>query len=132
MPSLPHRGRMTSANLLVVSFCAALAGSANAVESEDLRFDTTEDLYQVCAADPASPAQLACTGFIEATVQYHDGVADRTEMKRLICYPSGATIADGREAFLRWAEDNKDDATLMGEQPVIGLVRSLAKAFPCR
>lgn len=132
MPSLSHPGWMTSANVLVVSLCGALVGSAHAVQPEDLRFDTTEDLYQVCAADPASPAQLACTGFIEATVQYHDGVANRKDMKRLICYPSGATIADGRNAFLRWAEQHQDDSTLMGEQPVVGLVRSLAKAFPCR
>lgn len=108
------------------------AGAALAVEPQDLRFDTTEDLYQVCASAPESPAQLACTGFIEATVQYHDGVADRTELKRLICYPQGTTIENGRAAFLAWARANRNDSELMGEQPVVGLVRALADAFPCR
>jgi hypothetical protein len=109
-----------------------VASPALAVEPEDLRFDTTEDLYQVCSSDPSSPAQLACTGFIEATVQYHDGVANKRDMKRLICYPAETTIANGRTAFVAWAESNKDDAKLMGEQPVVGLVRALADAYPCR
>ncbi|MEA3640667.1 MAG: Rap1a/Tai family immunity protein [Lamprobacter sp.] len=125
-------GPKAGINVVVATVLAAFAGSAAAVEAEDLRFDTTEDLYQVCAANPASPAQLACTGFIKATVQYHDGVANKRDMKRLICYPNGVTIDDGRTAFLTWAEANKGDATLMGEQPVVGLVRALAKAYPCR
>ncbi|MBK1618913.1 hypothetical protein CKO42_10815 [Lamprobacter modestohalophilus] len=116
----------------VIALVGILAAPAIAVEVEDLRFDTTEDLYQVCAADPSSPAQLACTGFIEATVQYHDGVANKRDMKRLICYPEGTTVAKGRTVFVAWAEANKGDATLMGEQPVVGLVRALAKAYPCR
>jgi len=125
-------GRLITPQLLVAALLAALAGSALAIDAEDLRFDTTEDLYQVCAADPASPAQLACTGFIEATVQYHDGIANKRDMKRLICYSEGTTIGDGRAAFVTWAEANKGDATLMGEQPVVGLVRALAEAYPCR
>ena len=132
MSSIPRAGRLTTTHLLVAALLAAFAGSAVAVDAEDLRFDTTEDLYQVCVADPSSAAQLACTGFIEATVQYHDGVADKRYMKRLICYPEGTTIDDGRNAFLAWAEANKADATLMGEQPVVGLVRALAEAYPCR
>ncbi|KAA6186766.1 hypothetical protein F2Q65_04740 [Thiohalocapsa marina] len=109
-----------------------IAGSAAALDASDLAFDTTEDLYAVCSADAASPAQLACTGFIEATVQYHDGVSDRKNLQRLICYPKGTSIEDGRKAFLRWSLTHKDDATLMAEQPVVGLVRALASAYPCR
>lgn len=132
MPSIRRSGRETTALTCVIALVGMMAGPAIAAEAEDLRFDTTEDLYQVCAADPSSPAQLACTGFIEATVQYHDGVANKRDMKRLICYPDGATIANGRTAFVTWAEANKGDAKLMGEQPVVGLVRALAKAYPCR
>lgn len=88
-------GRRTGTTVVVATVLAVIAGLAVAVEAEDLRFDTTEDLYQVCAADPASPAQLACTGFIEATVQYHDGVANKRDMKRLICAGRGAAIGAG-------------------------------------
>lgn len=134
MPSIRRLGREPLMHLLAFGLVGLFAGSAvaGAVEAEDLRFDTTENLYRVCASDPSSPAQLACTGFIEATVQYHDGVVDRTQMKRLICYPSATTIADGRIAFVAWAEAKMDDAELMSEQPVVGLVRALAEAYPCR
>jgi hypothetical protein len=105
------------------------------VQDEDLNFDTTEDLYAVCVTTPEQPehaaAVLACRAFIEATVQYHDAVSDRKKMKRLICYPDTATVADGRRAFLSWAEANKGNAERMGELPVVGLVRALAARYPC-
>lgn len=108
-----------------------VASPVLAVDNEDLGFETTEDLVAVCSAPDSSPAQLACTGFIEATVQYHDAVSDRKNLKRLICYPAGTSIEDGRTAFLNWAAANRDNADLMGEMPVIGLVRALAAAYPC-
>jgi hypothetical protein len=113
----------------------AVAGAAWAVEDEDLNFDTTEDLYAVCATTQDKPeyvpASFACRAFIEATVQYHDAVSDRRKMRRLICYPENATVADGRRAFLSWAEANKDNAERMAELPVVGLVRALAARYPC-
>jgi hypothetical protein len=121
--------------------CAAIAvalmssQTAIAVQDEDVAFDTTEDLYQVCSVEPGSaefiPASFACRGFIEATVQYHDEVSDRRHLKRLICYPKSATVADGRAAFVSWARRHVNDAKLMNEQPVVGLVRSLAEKYPC-
>jgi hypothetical protein len=33
---------------------------------------------------------------------------------------------------MAWAEANKDNAKLMGEQPVVGVVRALAAKYPCR
>jgi hypothetical protein len=53
-------------------------------------------------------------------------------MKRLICYPKGATIADGRAAFVSWAQKHAQDKKLMDEIPVIGLVRALAEKYPCK
>ena len=107
-----------------------------AVQNEDFNFDTTEDLYQVCSTPPgtaeAMPAAFGCRAFIEATVQYHDEVSNRQKMKRLICYPATATIEDGRRAFVAWAEANKGNTQLMNEQPVVGLVRAMAAAYPCR
>ena len=114
----------------------AIAQPAAAIEDKNISFDTTEDLYRVCSVDAADAAftasQVACTAFIEATVQYHDAVSNRKQLKRLICYPQGATIADGRTAFLAWAQKNAGDAKRMAEMPVVGLVRALAKAYPCK
>jgi len=117
---------------------AAVFGSqsAIAVENEDVNFKTTEDLYQVCSVDAGAPEYIAtsfaCRGFIAATVQYHDEVSDRKKMKRLICYPKGATVADGRAAFVAWAEKHTGDKKLMDEVPVVGMVRALAAKYPCK
>jgi hypothetical protein len=128
---LSLRGAATAVGLAVL-----LAAPAWAVENDDFDFDTTEDLYRVCATPSEAaeyvPARFACRAFIEATVQYHDAVSDRKSMQRLICYPATATIADGRRAFLAWAEANAGNVERMGEQPVVGLVRALAAQYPCR
>ena len=123
--------KVVSATLLTL----AMAQPAMAVEEKNFSFNTTEDLYRVCSVEATDPthtaAQVACTAFIEATVQYHDAVSNKKQLKRLVCYPQGATIADGRTAFLAWAQKNAGDAKLMGELPVVGLVRALAKTYPC-
>jgi hypothetical protein len=114
----------------------SLSAQAATIADEDFQFDTTEDLYQVCSTPSDATeylvASFACRAFIEATVQYHDAVSEKEDLKRLICYPKTATVADGRRAFVAWGEANKDNASLMNEQPVVGLVRALAAKYPCR
>lgn len=128
-----------------LSFRAALGAAilvgastqpAAAIEDDDLRFDTTSDLYAVCtvsASDAEYPvANQACRAFIEAAVQYHDAVSDRKNLKRLICYPKSATIQDGKDAFVSWAKKNARNKNLQKEIPVVGLVRALASKYPCK
>jgi hypothetical protein len=114
----------------------AMAQNVLAVQNEDMDFDTTEDLYQVCSVKDGAaeyvPASFACRAFLEATVQYHDEVSDRKNLKRLICYPSTATIADARQIFVDWAKKNGRNGKLMNEAPVVGVVRALAKRYPCK
>jgi len=123
------------ASLFAGALGLILASTTPAVENLDFNFDTTEDLYQVCSTSSDSPehmpATFACRAFIEASMQYHDAVSDRKQMKRLVCYPKTATVGDGRRAFLAWAEANSSNKTLMGELPVVGLVRALAAKYPC-
>lgn len=130
----------TKISFLSALGAAALLGTiaqqAAAIEDDDLRFDTTKDLYNVCAV-PADAAEFpltnqACRAFIEAAVQYHDAVSDKKNLPRLICYPSTATIQDGKNAFLAWAKKNAGNQSRMGELPVIGLVRSLEDKYPCK
>lgn len=130
---------MKNRSLIAYTFSAAAvfgSQSAISVQNEDIDFDTTEDLFQVCSVEPGAPeyipASFACRGFIEGAVQYHDAVADRKNLKRLICYPQSATIADGRAVFVAWAKEHVGDKGLMNEMPVVGLVRALAKKYPCR
>jgi hypothetical protein len=109
---------------------------ATAVEEEDLNLYTVRDLYDTCsvAADSADyvPAVLACRAFIGATVQYHDAVSDQEHMKRLVCYPKGATVDEGRNIFVSWAKRRLDQEARMGEAAVVGVVRALADRYPCR
>ncbi|WPL17168.1 hypothetical protein Thiowin_02162 [Thiorhodovibrio winogradskyi] len=128
--SLPISATLSLVGVLLF-LTLPIATPALAVDNDDLRFETTDDLIAVCSAPNSSAAQLGCTGFIEATVQYHDAVSDRKNLKRLACFPNGTSIEDGRVAFLSWAKTNKANKELMSELPVIGLVRSLAAAYPC-
>lgn len=122
----------TLAAILGLSLSPARAA---AVSDDDFHFENTEDLYAVCSVPAESPesvpAGFACRAFIEATVQYHDAVSDREAMERMICYPKTATVGDGQAVFVAWAESNADDQTLMGETPVVGVVRALAEEYPC-
>lgn len=126
------------ASILALGFgtlALGLTQTSQAVEQEDFRFKSTEDLYQLCDTAPTSenyvPSIYACRGFLAGAVQYHDAVTDRKNLKRLICYGPEATLETGRQAFVQWAKAHADDAELMGEPPVIGLVRALADKYPC-
>jgi len=122
--------------LAVAGFALALAQPAAAIQDSNFSFDTTADLAAVCATpDTAAEyvvAHQACRAFIEATVQYHDEISNRKKLPPLVCYPAGSTIEQGKAIFLAWATTNAGDKKLMGEQPVVGLVRSLAAKFPCK
>jgi len=113
-----------------------LVQSAAAVENADFRFDTTKELYSVCAvpADAAEypMARQACRAFIEATAQYHDAVSKPGKLKRLVCFPANATIEDGVAAFQVWAAAKAGDAQAMAAPPVLGLLRGLAAKYPCK
>jgi hypothetical protein len=114
----------------------AIAQPAAALQDSNFRFDTTADLYNVCSVTQSAAeyivANQACRAFIEAAVQYHDQISDRKKMKRLVCYPANATIEDGKAAFLAWSQSHFGDGKVMGEQPVVGLIRSLAAKYPCK
>lgn len=129
----PRRALSLACTLLVAS---SVSGAAFAVDESNFSFKTTKDLYEICAVEGEGPgavqALLACRAFIVATVQYHDAISDRKKMKRLVCYSPSATIEDGRTAFVGWAKRNAGDAKRMGEPPVVGLMRALAEASPCK
>jgi len=130
------RKYQSSLAVIAALLVGAVAQPVAAIEEAAFAFETTKDLYRVCSTDTGDPdftaAQVACTAFIEATMQYHDAISSRKQLKRLACYPQGATIADGRKAFVAWGAQNEGDAKRMGELPVVGLIRALAKAYPCK
>ena len=97
-----------SGAILGLLLAAATPLSTFAVEETDFNMNTTRDLYDLCSVKDDNPnylpAHWACRGFLEGAVQYHDGVSDQEHLKRLICYPATATIADGK-VFLGGMDD---------------------------
>jgi len=120
---------------MLLCVLAGSAVSATALEKQDYDMRSTGHLYQLCATAPIdgdfATASYACRGFIAGAVQYHDGISDGKNLKRLICYPEGTTLADGQAAFAAWAEKHKNDTALMNEVAVKGLVKALAEKYPC-
>ncbi len=121
---------VAAASVLISGFTLADVGEPN------FSLQTTRDLYELCSAPTDhpdyAPAIYSCRSFLEATVQYHDAVSDGKTLKRLICYPSGATLEDARAVFVAWVKANARNKALMGEMPVMGVVRALEDKYPCK
>jgi len=119
-----------------VLFATLLSQLAIAAQSEDTDVYDVRELYTTCSVAPDSAeytaASSGCLGFIGGAVQYHDEVSDRKHLKRLICYPKGATVTDGRAAFVAWGQKNLANEERMNEIAVVGLVRALAEKYPCQ
>jgi hypothetical protein len=122
--------------LAAAGLALVLGQPAMAADASNFRFDTTKDLDAVCSVPETAAeyavAHQACRAFIEATVQYHDEVTNRKALKPLVCYPPNTTIEDGKAAFLAWAATKTGDTKLLGEPPVVGVVRALAAKYPCK
>jgi hypothetical protein len=125
---------------ITLCLCALVLSAIPAfgLEKEDYHFLTTKHLYHLCSVDIAehggqdySTASYACRSFISGAIQYHDGVSGLYNLDRLICYPDGTTLEDGRIVFVAWAESNLNDEAMMNELPVEGLVRALSAEYPC-
>jgi hypothetical protein len=121
--------------LTAVAILATMSVTALASDQGDLRLRTTENLYNLCSTPAENQdfpiASAACNSFIRGAIQYHDGISDGVKIKKLVCYPEGATVADGKSVFLAWAKKNIQNTELMGEYPVKGLIRALKETYPC-
>jgi hypothetical protein len=111
------------------------ATGAQAADTASLSLKTTEDLYRVCTVPPSDSAYIEaadlCEGFLIGAISYHDAIADRRHLKRLVCYPASATRTDGVQAFIAWAAGHQQDQKFMADPAVVGLVRGLAAKWPC-
>jgi len=127
---------MRMAALLSIAALSLWPTFVQAADETIFTLKTTEDLYRVCttpADDPLRGAAINfCQGFILGAVSYHDAVTDRHNLKRLICYPPGATRDDGIQAFIEWAASHQADNKFMDDPPIYGAVRGLAHKWPCK
>lgn len=131
------KARMIAA-LVAASGLALLMAApdrASAVEPRDFWISNTQELLELCitpADDPLRPqAANYCMAYLDGAVDYHDAITDRSELKRLICYPDTATLEQGVLQFIEWGQAHKGDEKLMSEPQVVGVVRALAAKWPC-
>lgn len=133
---MPLMNRSLTTAIAVAALTGLLSRPALAVSDEDFNFDHTDDVIHICSVPAEATehvaAALACTAFLEATVQYHDLSTARKKGKALVCIPSGVTVAQVRSTFLAWGEQHKNDKKLMAELPVNGVMRALAAKYPCQ
>ena len=111
-------------------------GIAAAVEVVDFNFKDTQDLLDVCTTIKSDPIRKeaihTCVAFVIGAVMYHNAMSEHKDMKRLTCYPKGTSREQGAKVFIDWAQAHQGDKKLMGEAPVIGLMRSLSAKWPCK
>ena len=111
-------------------------GIVGAVEKTDFTLKNTEDLFEVCTTPTSNAlrdkAVHYCVGFLVGAVSYHNAMSEHKDMKRLTCYPEGTTREQGALVFIDWARANQNDSKLMGEAPVLGLMRALQAKWPCK
>jgi hypothetical protein len=126
---------MRAAILLGVAALGFAPALARATDASNFALKTTRDLYVVCSTPASDPLRADainfCEGFLAGVVAYHDEVADGQHLKRLICYPDGATRDQGTEAFIAWAASHLQDGKYMNDPAVVGAVRGLASKWPC-
>lgn len=112
-----------------------MPGQGSAQIDRDFSVVNTMDLLFLCTLpddDPLhSEAMNYCLAYLDGVVDYHDVLTEHERMNRLICYPNTATLEQGVLVFIDWAEEKQSDEGLMGEPPIMGVVRALAAEWPC-
>ena len=98
-------------------------------------FKSSESPVSDCSSNNRASKRRAIARYSGSDAKSTSSSGSRSEwynLNRLICYPKGATVSDGREAFVAWVNKHQGDKQLMEELPVIGLVRALADRYPCK
>ena len=113
-----------------------LPGLATAAEkAQVLAPQNTQELLTLCAVEMDNPEYEKmvhyCIAFLDGVVDYHDAMAEHKDMKRVLCYPRKATLANGAIAFIEWARSKQGDMKLMNEAAVLGAVRGMEEKWPC-
>lgn len=122
---------------MLAAWLWAPAAQAAAPLSEEtlnqaLKLNTTQDLYDVCSAQPGQPlyerAVAFCIGYVTGVIQHQAALTSGGNAKRLICPGRELARFEVVKQFLAWAPEHPE---FMAEPPVEGLARSAVAAWPC-
>ena len=108
-------------------------GPAGSVEIEDFALMATQDLVDLCDADPASAlapeARQACYGYVAGTIHFYRALVDGGDrFKPVVCPGRELTREEVAGLLVEWAPKHPEH---MAELPVEGVMRALVGAYPC-
>ena len=111
-----------------------LPGLASAVSENDFRADTTEQIVNLCTADPGEPlyqqAVNFCHGYLVGAYKYYEAAHSGPNAPKFVCLPDPQPSRDEAiQMFMEWA---KAHPQYMKESPVETEFRFLMEKWPCK
>jgi hypothetical protein len=132
-----HRGGFIMKDKVIVFFLLvllALPGLAGAVSEEDFLAKTTENLINLCTANPDDPlypqAVNFCHGYLVGAYHYYHAVSSGPKGTKLVCIPDPRpSRSETIKMFIDWAKAHPE---YMNERPVETEFRFLMETWPCK
>jgi hypothetical protein len=120
--------------ILLVMVALLVPGLALALDPADFEVKTTQNLMNLCTADPSDPQYQAaihfCHGYLVGAYDYYAATHADPKAKHLFCLPDPAPSRnDAIAMFIEWA---KAHPRYMNEKPVDTEFRFLVEKWPCK
>ena len=119
--------------IVFLSTLLILPGLAGAVSENDFKADTTEQVVNLCTADPGEPlyqqAVNFCHGYLVGAYKYYEAEHSGPNATKLVCLPDPQPTRDQAiQMFMEWAQAHPQH---MNESPVETEFRFLMEKWPC-
>jgi hypothetical protein len=119
---------------IFLSVLLIMPGLASAVSETDFKADTTEQIVNLCTADPDDPlyphAVNFCHGYLVGAYKYYEASHSGPKALKMVCLPDPPPSRDEAiELFIQWA---KERPQYMKETPVETEFRFLMEKWPCK
>ncbi len=124
---------MQKAKLTIIAALAVVSAPVAALMPGDFTVRTTRDLVRLCSVDADDPlhrsARGFCLGYLDAVWDYHQALIAGPEFEPIACPGPEVTRDQAADALIEWAEAETE--TLDTEGPVHGVMRAVARKWPC-
>jgi len=120
--------------IIFLSALLILPGLASAVSEKDFEATTTEQIINLCRANPDDPLYLQavnfCQGYLVGAYKYYEAAHSGPNASKLVCLPDPQPSRDEAiHMFMEWAKANPQ---YMKESPVETEFRFLMEKWPCK
>jgi len=120
--------------IIFLSALLILPGLASAVSENDFTADTTEQIVDLCTANPDDPlyqqAVNFCHGYLVGAYKYYEAAHSGPKALKMVCLPDPQPTRDEAiQMFMEWA---KAHPQYMKESPVEAEFRFLMEKWPCK